>query len=64
MSSRLQRGELAGEAAAWEPPLKHGAQPVRVVDFRGLKTEIGSVDFYTQNPNPNPQVIRHPAAAR
>src|SRR5437773_4233499 len=30
MSSRLQRGELAGEAAAWEPPLKHGAQPVRV----------------------------------
>ena len=24
---------------------------VRAVDFRGLKTEIGSVDFYTQNPN-------------
>ena len=37
---------------------------VRVVDSRGLKTEIGSVDFYTQNPNPNPQVIRHPAVAK
>jgi hypothetical protein len=24
---------------------------VRAVDFRGLKTEIGSVDFYTQNAN-------------
>jgi hypothetical protein len=28
---------------------------VRAVDFRGLKTEIGSVDFYTQNANPTPQ---------
>jgi hypothetical protein len=28
---------------------------VRAVDFRGLKTEIGSVDFYTQNANPVPQ---------
>lgn len=27
---------------------------VRVVDFRGGKTEIGSVDFYTQNANPVP----------
>lgn len=27
---------------------------VRVLDFRGLRTEIGSVDFYTQNPNPAP----------
>ncbi|HXH39162.1 MAG TPA: hypothetical protein VNN08_11085, partial [Thermoanaerobaculia bacterium] len=27
---------------------------VRVLDFTGLRTEIGSVDFYTQNPNPAP----------
>jgi hypothetical protein len=27
---------------------------VRVVNFSGLKTEIGSVDFYTQNANPVP----------
>jgi hypothetical protein len=27
---------------------------VRVVNFNGLKTEIGSVDFYTQNANPVP----------
>ncbi|HEX3577943.1 MAG TPA: hypothetical protein VHY33_05200 [Thermoanaerobaculia bacterium] len=36
----------------------------QVVDFRGLKTIIGSVDFYTQNPNPTPEVIRRPAAAK
>src|SRR5258708_31841420 len=29
MSSKLHRGGLAGEAASWEPLLKHGAQPVR-----------------------------------
>jgi hypothetical protein len=28
---------------------------VQVGDFRGLKTIIGSVDFYTQNANPTPQ---------
>jgi hypothetical protein len=28
---------------------------VQAVDFRGLKTIIGSVDFYTQNANPTPQ---------
>ena len=27
---------------------------VRVLDFRGQRTEIGSVDFYTQNANPVP----------
>ena len=27
---------------------------VRVLDFTGFRTEIGSVDFYTQNPNATP----------
>jgi hypothetical protein len=27
---------------------------VRILDFTGLRTEIGSVDFYTQNPNATP----------
>jgi hypothetical protein len=27
---------------------------LRVLDFTGLRTEVGSVDFYTQNPNPTP----------
>jgi hypothetical protein len=31
---------------------------VRVVDVRGLRTEIGSVDFYVQNPNPGPLRVR------
>ena len=31
---------------------------VRVLDARGLRTEIGSVDFYVQNPNPAPVRVR------
>jgi len=27
---------------------------VRALDFTGLRTEIGSVDFFTQNANPTP----------
>jgi len=33
---------------------------VQVVDFRGLKTIIGSVDFYTQNANPTPNTMPLP----
>jgi len=33
---------------------------VQVVDFRGLKTIIGSVDFYTQNANPTPNTMPIP----
>jgi len=33
---------------------------VQVVDFRGLKTIIGSVDFYTQNANPTPNAMPVP----